>query len=61
MVEVTEHRVGDSARRGEILEVIGQPENVHFRVRWESGDESIFYPSSDATIRRQRLEAPDNS
>ena len=53
-IEVTEHRVGESARRGEILEVLGEAGHEHFRVRWDDGNESVFYPSSDATIRRRR-------
>lgn len=51
VIEVTEHRVGEAARLGEVLEVIGEPGHEHFRVRWENGGESIFYPSSDATVR----------
>lgn len=54
VVEVTEHRVGEAARLGELLEVIGEPGHEHFRVRWEDGNESIFFPSSDATVRPHR-------
>jgi hypothetical protein len=39
---------------GEILEVLGEPDRVHYRVRWDVGNESVLYPSSDATIRRSR-------
>jgi hypothetical protein len=51
LVEITSHRVGDAPRRGEILEVLGGPGHLHFRVRWDDGRESIFYPSSDAVVR----------
>ena len=51
LVVVTAHRVGDSERTGEIHEVLGEPDHVHYRVRWEDGRETLFYPSSDATIR----------
>lgn len=51
VVEITGHRVGETRRTGEILEVIGEPGQEHFRVRWEDGHESSFYPSSDAVIR----------
>jgi hypothetical protein len=46
------HRLGESRRTGEILEVLGEPDHEHYRVRWEDGRETIFYPSSDATIHR---------
>jgi Domain of unknown function (DUF1918) len=51
VVEVTGHRVGEAPRLGEILEVIGEGEHRHYRVRWDDGHESVYYPSSDATIR----------
>jgi len=51
LVEITGHHVGDAPRTGEILEVLGEPDRPHFRVRWEDGQESIFYPSSDAVVR----------
>jgi hypothetical protein len=46
------HRVGEGGRSGEILEVLGEPGHEHYRVRWEDGRETVFYPSSDATIHR---------
>ena len=45
------HRVGDVARRGEILEVLGTPGHEHYRVRWDDGHESVFYPSNDAVFQ----------
>ncbi len=50
-VEITAHHVNDAPRTGVILEVLGEQGTPHFRVRWEDGHESIFYPSSDAVIR----------
>jgi hypothetical protein len=44
-VLVESERVGASAREGVILEVLGMGEGVHYRVRWEDGHESVFYPS----------------
>ena len=55
VVEITGHRVGESVRTGEILEVIGEPGQMHFQVRWEDGHESIVYPSSDAVVRSRRV------
>jgi hypothetical protein len=37
---------------GEILEVIGERDHEHYRVRWEDGRETVFYASADATIRK---------
>jgi hypothetical protein len=54
VVEVSGHRVGDKPRLGEILEVLGLPEHIHYRVRWDDERESIYYPSNDAVIRRAR-------
>jgi hypothetical protein len=53
-VVVSAHRVGHAERVGEILEVLGEPDHVHYRVRWDAGHESVLYPSSDATIRPAR-------
>ena len=38
-------RTGQAAREGEILEVLGAGEGIHYRVRWEDGHESTFFPS----------------
>jgi len=38
-------RTGQAARGGEILEVLGVGEGVHYRVRWENGHESTLFPS----------------
>ena len=40
---------GQAAREGEILEVLGVGEGVHYRVRWENGHESTFFPSGGST------------
>jgi Domain of unknown function (DUF1918) len=54
LITVTAHHVGEPERVGEILEVLGEPGHEHFRVRWDDGHESVFYPSSDATVRPAR-------
>lgn len=54
IVEITGHRIGEGRRTGEILEILGDASRPHFRVRWTDGSESIFYPSTDATIRSSR-------
>jgi Ala-tRNA(Pro) deacylase len=49
-VTVAAHRVGQSERKGEILDVLGNGRE-HYLVRWEDGSETVFYPSSDAVVR----------
>jgi rRNA processing protein Gar1 len=51
VVAIHGHHLGEAERLGEILEVLGRPDHVHFRVRWDDNHESLFYPGSDATIR----------
>ena len=55
VIEVTGHRVGEAPRLGEILEVVGEAEHRHYRVRWDDGHESLYYPSSDATVRPRHV------
>ena len=52
VIVIEGRHVGDSRRTGEILEVLGGPGHEHYRVRWDDDRETVFYPSSDATIRR---------
>ena len=52
IVVVAGHRVGEAERSGEILEVLGEASHPHYRVRWDDGHESLYYPSSDSTVRR---------
>jgi Domain of unknown function (DUF1918) len=42
----------DKPRSGEILEVLGSGEHTHYRMRWDDGHESIYYPASDTTLRQ---------
>ena len=51
LVVVSGHRVGEPERLGEILELLGGAGQERYRVRWDDGHESIFYPGSDAVIR----------
>ena len=45
-IVVESERVGTPSREGEILEVLGSPDAPHYRVRWEDGHESGFWPSA---------------
>ena len=60
VVEITGHRVGEAARTGEILDVLGPVGSVHYRVRWDDGHDSLLYPSSDTVVRQApaRAEKP---
>lgn len=51
LIVIEGHRVGESRRTGEILEVLGDAGHEHYRVRWEDGSETLFYPSNDAVVR----------
>ena len=51
LIVVDGHRLGESSRSGEILEVLGTAEHEHYRVWWEDGHESVFTLGSDAVIR----------
>jgi RimK family alpha-L-glutamate ligase len=53
-IVITGHSVGDAPRTAEIIEVLGEPGHERFRVRWEDGHESIFFPADDAVIRRPK-------
>ena len=51
VVVIEGHHVGEGRRIGEVLEVLGDPGHEHYRVRWDDGRETVFYPGNDATIR----------
>jgi hypothetical protein len=54
---VESEHVGDAAREGEILEVLGTGDGIHYRIRWEDGHESTFYPSAGSISFRHRSAA----
>jgi hypothetical protein len=40
-------RLGEPAREGEVLAVLGEPGHEHYLVRWDdNGHETIFFPGS---------------
>ena len=50
-IVVRGHHVGEPARYGEVLEVVGKDGAAPYLVRWELDEHvSRFYPSSDARI-----------
>jgi uncharacterized protein DUF1918 len=50
--------VSDPTRRGVIIEVVGTGDGAHFRVRWEDGHESIFFPGATTHVVPLDAEAP---
>jgi hypothetical protein len=43
---------GKPARRGKIVEILGETGREHYRVRWDERHESIVYPADGVTIVR---------
>ena len=41
---------GEPARRGQIVEVLGEPGHEHYHVRWEDWHESIVFPADGVRI-----------
>lgn len=51
LIVIEGHRLGEGRRTGEVLEILGGAGHEHYRVRWEDGGETLFYPSNDAVVR----------
>ena len=49
-IVVAGHSVGAAQRTAVILEVLGEPGHEHYRVRWNDGHESIYFPSNDCRL-----------
>jgi len=41
---------GDTARRGQIVEILGEPGHEHYKVHWDEQHESIVYPADGVHI-----------
>jgi len=41
---------GEPARRGQIVEILGQPGHEHYKVRWDEQHDSIVYPADGVRI-----------
>jgi hypothetical protein len=55
-VTVDGHHVGQASRSGEVVEVISGASGDHYRVRWDDGHETIFFPSTDAHVDPRPVE-----
>ena len=51
LIVIAGHHVGESERIAEILEVWANCRARRYRVRWDDGRESVYFPGSDATIK----------
>ena len=49
-IVVVGHRVGQHERSGVVLAVEGTDGGPPYRVRWDGGEEGLFFPGSDATV-----------
>ena len=47
---VESNRVGVARKGGTVVEVLGSDRTRHYRVMWEDGQETTFFPSSDTTV-----------
>jgi len=45
---------GEPARRGQIVEILGEPRHEHYKVHWDEQHESIVYPADGVEIIRKR-------
>ncbi len=45
---------GEPKREGEILEILDRDGVVHYRVKWDDGHESLFYPGSTTHVVKLR-------
>jgi hypothetical protein len=54
-VIVESERVGEHPRQGEILEVLGKAGTLHYRVRWDDGHESRFFPSGNVIFVKEKV------
>ena len=45
---------GRSARRGQIVEILGHGRREHYRVRWDERRESIVYPADGVNVVGRR-------
>ncbi|MEA1902445.1 MAG: DUF1918 domain-containing protein [Actinomycetota bacterium] len=51
------HRVGEVERKGEILEVRDEHDQIRYLVRWPDGHEGWVFPGSDAVIEHKKKKA----
>lgn len=45
---------GGTPRRGEVVEILGDPGHEHYRVRWDESHESIVFPADGVAVIPRR-------
>ena len=53
-ITIESNRVGGVRRSGEVVEVIARTGGNHYRIRWDDGHETVFFPSGGATVEHAR-------
>ena len=53
-IKIESNRAGGGQRSGEIVEIITGPAGNCYRIRWDDGHETSFFPSSDASVEQAR-------
>jgi hypothetical protein len=51
-ITVESNKVGGGTRTGEVVEVTPGSGGDHYRVRWDDGRETTYFPSGDAHLAR---------
>jgi hypothetical protein len=49
-IVVTGLHIDDPSRKGEIRDILDRGGVEHYRVRWDDGRETIFFPGSNAHV-----------
>ncbi len=49
-IVVDNMQLGHPKRKGIVREVIGEGEGQHYRVEWDDGHESVFFPGSTSHV-----------
>ncbi len=49
-IVVDSMQLGHPARKGRVLEVLGDGDVVRYRVEWDDGHESVFFPGTTSHV-----------
>jgi len=49
-IVVDNMQLGHAKRSGRVLEVIGDGDTQHYRVMWDDGHESVFFPGTTSHV-----------
>ncbi|MEU9818309.1 DUF1918 domain-containing protein [Pseudonocardia alni] len=55
-IVVDSHQVSAARRHGVVLEVLYDGGEPHYRVHWDDGHESVFFPGPDARVEDRARE-----